>query len=50
MAKIQHGVKPDIFGPKMAKILGGVKVQHFGPLLRPKKVLLSVEKVGSAQN
>ena len=37
-------------GPKMAKILGGVKFQHFWPPLRPKKVLLTAEKVGSAQN
>ena len=29
---------------------GGVKVQHFGPPLRPKKVLLTAEKVESAQN
>ena len=33
-------------GPKMA----GVKFQHFGPPLRPKKMLLTTEKVGSAQN
>ena len=49
MAKIQHGVQRDIFfegGPKKAKIFGGVKFQHFGPPLRPKKVLLTAEKLG----
>ena len=34
----------------MAKISGGVKIQDFGPPLRPKKVLLTAEKVGSALN
>ena len=40
MAKIQYGVKPDIFeraAQKKAKILGGVKFQHFWLPLRPKK-------------
>ena len=32
------------------KIFGGVKFQHFGPPLWPKTVLLTAEKVGSAQN
>ena len=39
MAKIQHGVKPDIFkraAQKMAKILVGVKFQHFGLLFGQK--------------
>ena len=37
-------------GPKIAKILGGVQFLHFGPPLRSKKVLLTTEKVESAQN
>ncbi len=54
MAKISGGVKPDIFkraAQKWPKISGGVKIQDFGPPLRPKKkVLLTAEKMGSAQN
>ena len=47
LAKINHGVKPDIIkrAAQKANIFGGVKFQHFGPFLRPKKVLLTAEKV-----
>ena len=34
----------------MAKISGGVKIQDYGPSSSAKKVLLTTEKVGSAQN
>ena len=48
MAKIHHGVKPDIFktAPKMAKVLGGVKFQHLGLPLRPKKCFSQMKKGG----
>ena len=49
MAKIQYGVKPDIFertAQKMAKISGGAKIQDFGPPLRPKKCFQQSTKWG----
>ena len=52
LANIQYGVKPDIFkkaAQKKAKIFGGVKSQHFWASSSAKKVLLTAEKVGSAQ-
>ena len=53
MAKIHYGVKPDIFkkaAQKWPKFWVVEKFQHFGPPSSAKKVLLTAEKVGSAQH
>ena len=52
MAKIQYGMKPDIFKRAAQKwpILGGVKISTFWASSSAEKMLLTAEKVGSNQN